>query len=408
MAETPFVPGVLPEGKSPLRIGDEMTGNRTQTYVLTGATGFLGSHVLAALLQRGDRVIVLGRRSVGESLATRIDTVLAWFDLRERSSRIETAEVDLSKPLCGLAPDRYQTLCDNAGTIIHCASDTRFSEQHRRESTATNVDSLEQIIGFAKDSNAPWFHYVSTAYAAGMASGHCPEAPVALGTFVNVYEETKARAEQEVAARCTRYAIPFTIIRPSIVYGDSRSGRANRFNALYNHVKSLYYIREIYLQDIYEQGGRKSREHGICLDDNGILHIPLKVVVTRRGHINLIPIDYFVSATLSILEQGKAGTTYHLTSDVPKTVEDLALYCESFLKMQGIEIVNQNTPAVAFNPPEALFNRFIAPYLPYLSDTRTFDRSTTDDVTAGLIPPEFTYAVFERCMAYAVGVHWGK
>jgi hypothetical protein len=42
------------------------------------------------------------------------------------------------------------------------------------------------------------------------------------------------------------------------------------------------------------------------------------------------------------------------------------------------------------------------------TETRTFARNNTDAATAGLIPPEFTYAVFERCMEYAVGVHWGK
>jgi len=204
------------------------------------------------------------------------------------------------------------------------------------------------------------------------------------------------------------HSIPFTIIRPSIVYGDSRSGRANRFNALYNHVKSLYYIREIYLNDIQNHGGRRSEACGIYLDDKGILHLPLRVIISHRGHINLIPIDYFVSATLSILEHTNSGAIYHITSDAPKTLEDLALYCESFLKVRGIEIVCGDISKVAFNPPEALFNRFIEPYLPYLSDTRTFARGNTDDVTAGLVLPEFTYDVFERCMDYAVSVHWGK
>jgi hypothetical protein len=36
------------------------------------------------------------------------------------------------------------------------------------------------------------------------------------------------------------------------------------------------------------------------------------------------------------------------------------------------------------------------------------DQSSTDDATAGLLPPEFTYDVFERCMDYAVEVNWGK
>ncbi len=379
-----------------------------QTFILTGATGFLGSHLMASLLERGDRVVVLGRRSAEESLAARIDKLLEWFDLHARSGQVETAEVDFLKPLCGLDPDRYRALCNRAGTVIHCASDTRFSEQNRRASISANVDSLEQAIEFARNSKAPWFHYVSTAYASGISSPDCREAPGVSETFVNVYEETKACAEKEVTARCTAHSIPFTIIRPSIVYGDSRSGRANLFNALYNHVKSLYYIRDIYVNDIHKHGGRRSGECGIYLDDREILHIPLRVVISRRGHINLIPIDYFVSVTLSIMECGKTGTMYHITSEAPKTLEDLALYCESFLRIKGIKIVCGNIANVAFNPPEALFNRFIGPYLPYLSDTRTFDRSNTDNVTAGLVPPEFTYDVFERCMDYAVRVNWGK
>jgi nucleoside-diphosphate-sugar epimerase len=385
-----------------------MVNGGTQTFILTGATGFLGSHLMASLLERGDRVVVLGRRSAEETLAARINNQLNWFDLQARSDQLETLEVDFLKPRCGLDPDSYNTLCDIASHIIHCASDTRFSEQNRQNSTAANIDCLEQLIELAHHCNAPWFHYVSTAYAAGNSSAFCPEAPVASEQFVNVYEETKAHAEQEVSARCKMHSIPFTILRPSIVYGDSRSGRANRFNALYNHLKSLCYIREIYLNDIHNHGVRKSKEWNIYLDDNGILHIPLRVAVSHRGHINLIPIDYFVSATLSILEHAKAGAIYHITSAEPKTLEDLALYCESFLKIQGIEIVYSEIEKNAFNPPEALFNRFIEPYLPYLSDNRIFDRSNTEGATAGMSPPELTYDVFERCMDYAIRVNWGK
>lgn len=386
----------------------DRTAVGAETFVLTGATGFLGSHLLAALLERGDRVVVLGRRSDAASLATRIEQLLEWFGLQALSNRVETAEVDFMQPLCGLAPDRYRALCARRGRIIHCASDTSFSEQHRRQSIATNVESLVQLIEFARSSNAPWFHYVSTAYAAGTAVSFCPEAPVTAATFVNVYEETKARAEREVAARCRLQGIPFTIIRPSIVYGDSRSGRANRFNALYVHVKALDCIREIYRKDIHEHGGRKATECGISLDDQGVLHLPLRVAVAQRGHVNLIPIDYFVTATLAILERAQSGAIYHLTSDNPKTLEALASYCETFLHLHGIEIVYGEPISRALTPPEAMFSRFIEPYLPYLADTRTFERRNTLAATAGLQPPEFTYDVFARCMAYAVGVNWGK
>ena len=104
----------------------------------------------------------------------------------------------------------------------------------------------------------------------------------------------------------------------------------------------------------------------------------------------------------------RSGTFYHITSDHPKTVEDIAAYCEAFLNIRGVHVVYRSVPNTLFNPAEALFNRFIEPYLPYLSDTRTFARGNTDAATAGLIPPEFTYPVFERCMEYAVGADWGK
>jgi len=323
--------------------------------------------------------------------------------------QLETVETDLTKPTLGLPHGRYDALCAAAGPIIHFASDTRFSEQNRPESIAANVHALAGTIRFAKDSAAPWFHYISTAYAAGGSSLFCREASVMPSGFLNVYEETKAWAEREVAAQCGEHSIPFTIIRPSIVCGDSRNGRANRFNALYNHVKALYFIKEIYLNDIRTQGGRKSRDWGIHLDNNDILHIPLRIVLPQRGTINLIPIEYFVSATMALLDHGQSGTIYHLTTDTPTTVEVLASYCEAFLKIKGIEIVYGHLQdALEQNPPEALFNRFIEPYRPYLSDKRVFDRRTTDCGTAGLLPPEFTYPVFERCMKYAVEVNWGK
>ena len=60
------------------------------------------------------------------------------------------------------------------------------------------------------------------------------------------------------------------------------------------------------------------------------------------------------------------------------------------------------------NPPEELFDHFIMPYLPYLSDTRNFIRKNTDKITRNLAVPELNYELFEKCMNYAVSVDWGK
>jgi len=91
-------------------------------------------------------VIVLGRAGKEVSLADRITRLLEWFGMGKWADLVETAETDLLKPFCGLEKSRYDTLCAKADQIIHCASDTRFAERFRQESTDTNVRSLSGIM----------------------------------------------------------------------------------------------------------------------------------------------------------------------------------------------------------------------------------------------------------------------
>ncbi len=386
---------------------NETDGGRL--FALTGATGFLGSHLMAGLIRAGHRVVVLGRSRNGTGLADRVDALLDWFGLESCRERIDAVEVDLLEPRLGLSRRRYDTLCPLTAGIIHCASDTRFSERCRRESMDINVAGLHGIVTLARDAGAGCFHYVSTAYVCPTSPSLCAEVPAGPRAFANVYEEMKTLAEAEVAALCSRHAVPYTIVRPSIVYGDSATGRSNRFNALYYHVRALQLIRDIYLNDIEHHGGLRSRGAGIHLDDEGTLHLPLRIFIPRRGQVNLIPVDHFVAVMAEILGDPRTGTIYHVTSDAPRTTEELAGYCERFLRIRGIELVcGEEMDRTVQNPAEEVFNKLVKPYLPYLADTRRFDRRNTAKLTAGLSTPEMTYAVFERCMRYAVSVNWGS
>jgi nucleoside-diphosphate-sugar epimerase len=381
--------------------------SKPRKIVLTGATGFLGSHLMAALLARGERLIILGRAAGSTSLAKRIEALLSWFDLQPDKSLVEPVEADLLKPRCGLEQSRYQSICAETDLVLHCASDTAFSDHNRGQSLATNVTSLNSIILLAADCRASGFHYISTAYSVGITHGICLEKPVHACRFFNVYEETKAMAERKVAENCRAQGIPFTIIRPSIVYGDSRTGKANHFTALYHHVRALAVIRDIYLNDIRNNGGKKAAAQGISVNEQGMLHLPLRLALDKHGLINLIPVDYFVAAVLATIEAGRVEEIYHLTNGTSCTVDELARYCERFLGIRGLEITRSQN-RIGQQPAEELFNRCIEPYRPYLSDQRTFSREHTNHVTDWLQPPVFSYDIFKRCMEYAVKVEWGK
>lgn len=379
------------------------------TIALTGATGFLGSHLMASLLSGGYRIIILGRSNKKESLNERISRLLRWFGIVELAGQLEFVEIDFLKPLLGIPEAEYIWLCEKTEQIIHCASDTSFTERKREIVFKSNVNSLEGILDFAVNAQVKFFHYISTAYVAGANITVCKERLSSSSDFINVYEESKALAENIIAEFCTKNNIPYTLIRPSVVYGDSHSGRSLRFNALYFPIQSVKYISEIYLNDIRNNGGDKSKKSGIFLDEEGYLHLPLRIFLPREGALNIIPIDYFVNATYKIIANASTGGIYHLTNNSHTKLETIAVYNEQFMKIRGVEIIyGKSADNILRNPAEELFDRFMEPYRPYLSDCRIFERKNTDILTNNLQPPEFTFEIFKKCMEFAISVNWGQ
>jgi nucleoside-diphosphate-sugar epimerase len=379
------------------------------TIVLTGATGFLGAFLMAALLTRGYQVTALGRNARDLTLEQRLAGLIRWFGMPDPGDRLLALETDLSKKQLGLADGVYRRLCASAARIIHCASDTRFTESNRAQVMAANVDSLAALLALADDARTGHLDYISTAYAAGKKTGVCLEEPVGPGLFTNVYEESKAKAEEVISLFCKSRQIPLTIMRPSIVYGHSATGAALKFNALYFPVKSLSYIRDIYIKDILEKGGAQANRWDIRLGGDGVLTLPLEVYLPEGGVVNLIPVDYFVAAVLCIIENKSSSGIYHITNDQPPLMATLIDYSEQFLGVRGIRALPDAALRThAPNPVEELLEKFVEPYQPYLSDQRIFDRSRINGITPGLKPPVFTYDIFARCMAYAVARDWGR
>jgi nucleoside-diphosphate-sugar epimerase len=387
----------------------EMKKWDNEKYLITGATGFLGSNIMAALLLKGNGVVIAGRASGTESLEDRIRKLLAWFGIEHLQGLLEFYETDFLKIRMGLGEDEYENLCSRGLSIIHCASDTSFAEKDRAKVMKSNMESLTEILNFALKSKARCFHFISSAYAAGSDCIECPEASVNATHFTNVYEESKAHAENIVSGRCREGGLPYTIIRPSIVYGDSVTGRSLKFNALYYPVRSLLLIRDIYLEDIKNNNGIKSAECGIHINDEGVLHLPIRIFIPNEGKINLIPVEYFTETILSIIKKPITETFYHITGNNPESMVRLASYSKRFLNITGIEVVIGTSGAYEMrNPPEEFFDHFIKAYRPYISDKRFFRRENTDRATRGVLPPDLSYEIFQRCMSFAVSVDWGK
>jgi len=209
---------------------------------------------------------------------------------------------------------------------------------------------------------------------------------------------------------CQREGIRLNVYRPSIVYGDSQTGRTLRFNALYFPVKVALFIRDLYLADIRERGGKKAAELGIRLGENGHVVMPMRIEVGPVGGLNIVPIDYCVDSFMGIMEDCLEGGVYHIVNSQPTRIEKIVEYATRLFGVDGIETcLPEAFESQPKNPLESLFDTYLDVYRPYMQDRRTFEIANAAQVMErrGLSCPEFDNEVFTRCMNFAVESDWG-
>jgi nucleoside-diphosphate-sugar epimerase len=398
-----------------MRIGPDLLREKRAAHssriLLTGGAGFLGSHIAAALLRSGLRVIEVVRPGKGLSAEARVARLMDWFGLEEEFRRnLEVVEGDISRPGFGAEESGCLPALDGIDEIVHCASNTSFAERKRAEVEAANVDGLRNVLDLAVRGGCFFFHHVSTAYVAGHRTGPCPEDWVEEGPFTNVYEETKARGEIIARDVCARAGIRLNVYRPTIVYGDSRTGRTLRFNAMYFPVKAAVFLRDIYLADIREKGGAKAAELGIRLTERGELVMPIRIEVANQGGINLVPVDHCVRAVMAILEDSLEGGIYHISNPNATTIEDLVAFGKRRFRLEGIETCGPSAFAARpKNALELLYDSYLEVFRPYMQDLRTFPGTNAAPMLEkrGLACPVFNYEMFARCMDFALKADWG-
>ena len=261
------------------------------TYLITGATGFIGRRVLAELLATSPDATI--HALVRRNSISRLNTLIANIP---GGDRVHPVVGDLTAPGLGISSTDGATGDDlHIDHVIHLAAiyDMTADAETQREA---NVEGTRKVAEFALAHDA-MLHHISSIAVAGDHRGSFTEDDFDLGQkFPTPYHQTKFEAEKVVRELP---GLSWRVYRPSVVVGDSRTGEMDKIDGPYYFFGLLSLL--------------------------GSLPAALRIPMPNLGHINLVPVDYVVDALAAILdiEPQVSGRVYHLSDPRSHTVTEM-------------------------------------------------------------------------------------
>jgi dihydroflavonol-4-reductase len=170
------------------------------TTLVTGAAGFLGSHVTRQLVAHGENVRVLLRPSSSNRAIADLPLEYVTGDLRDKGS-LERATAGVQR-------------------IFHAAADYRLWARKKRDIYDSNVGGTKNLLEAAKAAGVEKFIYTSTVATIAVDRSELPseKTDARLEEMVGHYKRSKWQAEEEVRA-AARAGFPAVIAMPTTPVG---------------------------------------------------------------------------------------------------------------------------------------------------------------------------------------------
>jgi NAD(P)-dependent dehydrogenase (short-subunit alcohol dehydrogenase family) len=239
------------------------------TYFVTGATGFIGRHLVQELLSNRDgEIYVLVREGSRERLADLIDR---W----DGGDRVTPVVGDLTEDRLGVDQawiDEHRGKIDHFFHLAAIYDMTAEDEVNER----TNVTGTRNAVALANALEVGCLDHVSSVAASGLYKGLFREDMFDEGQKLpSAYHRTKFESEKIAREEST---VPWRVYRPAVVIGHSRTGEMDKIDGPYYFFKLLQKTRHALPE-----------------------WFPL--VGLELGYTNIVPVDYVAAAIDHIAHQ---------------------------------------------------------------------------------------------------------
>lgn len=276
------------------------TKRSLKAVLLTGATGFLGVHILKTLLEEGAGKIICTMRDGNRE---RLLDTLSWYFgagwVSGVEHLIEVIASDISRPGLGLSPKDYQALSGRITAIWNCAADVRHYAADADSLLAVNLGGTAEVIKLARASGAPLYHMSTTSVSGNRLvdgkSAIFTEEDFYIGQNWqdNLYVRSKYLAEEAVFD-AVRNGLNARVFRLGRLVGRSQDGifqKNPRTNAFYLTMRGI---------------------HALGAIPASMAEFPME----------LTPIDWCARAAVAL--RCSDSVVYHLQSPTPPTAEEAA------------------------------------------------------------------------------------
>ncbi|GAA3481587.1 NAD-dependent epimerase/dehydratase family protein [Streptomyces yanii] len=259
--------------------------------LVLGASGFIGRHVVLALGQAGVRVSTASRSHESYQRLAR------WLAGRGHDQVPADLRVDFTKA------SLIEGECDDITEIYNCAGAYRFG-MSVDEARSANVDSVRAVVAFA--ARLPNLHRL--VQVSGYRVGGQDPAPWSeeyrRETYraLGAYEASRVEADAVFQNVAAQLGVPWSIVNPASVIGDSATGESDQYLGLASSVKDLW------------QGSLPA------LPGNGQTFVPVVAADYLARFMTLLPMDAATQRT----------AYWPLDDDTPALPDLLTLIAEHY------------------------------------------------------------------------------